>query len=47
MLVKEKFLNEQNIELKIFLYLCTQILDFAINSARNSSPDSFPNQRGL
>ena len=23
------------------------ILDFAINSARNSSPDFFPNQRGL
>ena len=33
--------------LTFFLYLCSRFEDFAINSARNSSSDLFPNQRGL
>ena len=34
-------------DLAFFLYLCARFRDFAINSARNSSFDLFPDQRGL
>ncbi len=41
------FLEEFFSSFEIFFVTLRSILDFAINSARNSSPDLFPNQRGL
>ena len=41
------FKMESVLYLTFFLYLCSRFQDFAINSARNSSSDLFPNQRGL